>query len=71
MGRRNQDVIDVTSLGDVDTIGFILNVEESDDIITVENYRCTVCFDTFTGEEMKGNINKCPSCGEEDCIDQP
>lgn len=39
--------------------------EESAEEITTLTHMCTACFDQFAEADLKGNLNDCPTCGEE------
>jgi len=54
------------------------NIEEDEDVVETEeelvgdplqvSHRCTACYDEFMLQELNGNLNDCPSCGEKEVI---
>ena len=68
--QRKMDIPDETT-GDIEAIAFVDPTEVPIDLVADKNYTCIHCQGTFTEEEMKGQTDRCPDCGEQDGIDAP
>jgi hypothetical protein len=75
MARRKMDIPDETSSGDLEILCLVTGEVEKDvdeiDEAEASKYKCFACGDSFTEEQMNNNLDRCPNCGETDCIDQP